>query len=40
MIDLYRLAKLSDVVHPEVALFTRRLLKYEEGRFEEMKSRL
>lgn len=40
MIELYRLAKLSDVVHPEVALFTRRLLKYEEGRFEEMKSRL
>ena len=40
MIELYKLAKLSDVVHPEVALFTRRLLKYEEGRFEEMKSRL
>ncbi len=40
IIDLYRLAKKLDEVHPEIALLLRQVLKYEETRFEWMKGQL
>ena len=40
LIDLYRLTNKLDEVHPEIALLTRQVLKYEEGQFEWMKGQL
>ncbi len=36
IIDLYRLMKEQDI-HPDVALLEKQVLRYEEGRFEEVK---
>ncbi|MCM1290078.1 MAG: hypothetical protein NC132_06275 [Corallococcus sp.] len=38
IIDLYRLIKENETVHPEVALLEKQVLRYEEGRFENTKS--
>ena len=38
IIDLYRLIGENEEVHPEVALMQKQILRYEEGRFENLKS--
>ena len=38
IIDLYRLIKENDTIHPDVALIEKQLLRFEEGRFENLKS--
>ena len=38
IIDLYRLIKENDDIHPDVALIEKQLLRFEEGRFENTKS--
>ena len=38
IIDLYRLTKESDQIHPEVALLEKQILRYEEGRLENTKA--
>ena len=38
IIDLYRLIGENEDIHPEVALLQKQILKYEEGRFESLKS--
>ena len=38
IIDLYRLIGDNENVHPEVALMQKQILRYEEGRFESLKS--
>ena len=40
IIDLYRLIKENEDVHPEVHLMEKQILRYEEGCFEEMKGML
>ncbi len=40
LIDLYRLTKRVDTVHPEIALLAGQLLRYEETCFEDIKSYL
>ena len=40
IIDLYRMLKDYDDVHPEVTLMEKQILRYEEGRFESLKSLL
>ena len=40
IIDLYRLIKENDNIHPEVSLLEKQILRYEEGCFEEMKGML
>ena len=40
IIDLYRLIKENDDIHPEVHLMEKQILRYEEGCFEEMKGML
>lgn len=40
IIDLYRMTRNSDNVHPDVALLSKQILHYEEGCFENMKSLL
>ena len=40
IIDLYRMIKDYDDVHPEVALMEKQILRYEEGCFEAMKGML
>lgn len=38
IIDLYRLMRENDDVHPDVALIEKQILRYEEGCFESMKA--
>lgn len=38
IIDLYRLMRENDAVHPDVALIEKQILRYEEGCFESMKA--
>lgn len=38
IIDLYRLMKENDQIHPEVALLEKQVLRYEENKFESIKS--
>ncbi|MCH5159447.1 MAG: hypothetical protein J1F66_01185 [Clostridiales bacterium] len=38
IIDLYRLIRDNEDVHPEVALLQKQILRYEEGRFESLKA--
>ena len=38
IIDLYRLIGDNEEVHPEVALLQKQILRYEEGRFENLKA--
>lgn len=38
IIDLYRLMKENDDVHPDVALLEKQILRYEEGRLENAKA--
>ena len=38
IIDLYRLMKENDTIHPDVAMIEKQLLRFEEGRFENAKS--
>ena len=38
IIDLYRLIRDNNDVHPEVALLQKQILRYEEGRFESLKA--
>lgn len=40
IIDLYRLVRRNDSVHPDVALLEKQVLRYEEGCFESLKSML
>ena len=40
IIDLYRLIGENEDIHPEVALMEKQVLRYEEGRFESLKSLL
>lgn len=40
IIDLYRLMRENETVHPDVALLEKQILRYEEGCFEAMKSLL
>ena len=40
IIDLYRLIKENEDIHPEVHLLEKQILRYEEGCFEEMKGML
>jgi len=38
IIDLYRLIKENDEIHPDVALLEKQILRYEEGRLENAKA--
>ena len=38
IIDLYRLMKDNDIIHPDVAMIEKQLLRFEEARFENTKS--
>lgn len=38
IIDLYRLMKENDQIHPDVALLEKQVLRYEEGRLENLKA--
>ena len=38
IIDLYRMIGENEDIHPEVALFEKQILRYEEGRFESLKA--
>ncbi len=38
IIDLYRLIKENDTIHPDVALLEKQILRYEEGRLENAKA--
>lgn len=40
IIDLYRMTRNSESVHPDVALLSKQILRYEEGCFEAMKGLL
>ncbi len=40
IIDLYRMMRENETVHPDVALLEKQVLRYEEGCFESMKSLL
>lgn len=40
IIDLYRMMRENETVHPDVALLEKQILRYEEGCFESMKSLL
>ena len=40
IIDLYRLIRENDAVHPDVTLLEKQILRYEEGCFESLKAYL